>query len=777
MGRIANGLAGTLSVVAGMLGMASIASGATVFRSSALTTTKLAGDSSVESTVDSEHPGQAEAFPMVASTSGTVTSASFYLDATNAARNVRVGLYSDGGGHPGTLLTSSSVSYPRAGTWSTVSTSSTSIAAGTTYWLALLSTRYHLALRVGSSGTCSSQLSAQTSLSSLPSTWRAGQTSARCPVSAYVSGGATVASTPPAPSSPPPQVSGSSVEGQTVSSSTGSWSGSPSSYGYQWQDCASSGSGCASIAGATSSSYVLGSGDVGHAVRSVVTASNAAGSASAVSSVTQAVSVPPPTAAFTFSPSGPVAGQSVHFDASASTCASAPCSYSWADDPPSGGSSALGSGQTLDFTFQTSGTKYVTLTVTDSSGQTAGVEHDVSVATAPANSVAPANTTPPQVSGSTVQGSSLSTSNGSWSGSPTSYSYQWQDCDSSGASCTNISGATSSSYLLGSGDVGHTIRAVVTATNTAGSGSTSSAQTAVVTAAASGPVPCALTAAAESCWAAHTGVTGSTGYTEAQIEAGQGGFTHVTGDVTVTTPNTVISHEWISGCVAIKTTGVTIKDSLITTRDMCHGGNGQALGGAINDGGTGSGELQANLLVQDTTIDGQNVSVDTTGVGTVYFKCLRCNVFGFTHDITPSDHGTIQDSYIHDLTTGASGAHEEDVYADSATNVTVEHSYTRASGGNGYVTGAFMNGGTWAPPSNITLDNSYLEGDTGVDVQEGCGSTNVHVTNNAFSNNNGYGGTDFVYGFDSNDAGNQWTANYIPEQSNAALANPGTGGC
>ena len=43
----------------------------------------------------------------------------------------------------------------------------------------------------------------------------------------------------------------------------------------------------------------------------------------------------------------------------------APCSYVWADQPPSGGSWPLGSGQTLDFTFTGVGTKYVTLTVTD----------------------------------------------------------------------------------------------------------------------------------------------------------------------------------------------------------------------------------------------------------------------------------------------------------------------------------------------------------------------------------------------------------------------------
>ena len=62
-----------------------------------------------------------------------------------------------------------------------------------------------------------------------------------------------------------------------------------------------------------------------------------------------------------------------------------------------------------------------------------------------------------------------------------SYTYQWQHCNSSGGSCANVSGAaTSSTYLLGGGDVGDTLRIVVTATNSAGSTSSTSEATAIV---------------------------------------------------------------------------------------------------------------------------------------------------------------------------------------------------------------------------------------------------------------------------------------------------------
>ena len=99
----------------------------------------------------------------------------------------------------------------------------------------------------------------------------------------------------------------------------------------------------------------------------------------------------------------------------------------------------------------------------------------------------PANTALPVVSGSAQQGQRLTASNGSWTNSPTAFAYQWQDCDSSGANCSSIAGATTSSYMLASGDVGHTIRVVVIASNAGGQGAATSGQTATVTASAATP--------------------------------------------------------------------------------------------------------------------------------------------------------------------------------------------------------------------------------------------------------------------------------------------------
>ena len=300
-----------------------------------------------------------------------------------------------------------------------------------------------------------------------------------------------VVSTPPvsAPSNTAlPQITGTTTAGQQLATSNGSWSGSPTSYTYQWQDCDTAGANCGPIGGATSSGYKLTPSDVGHTVRAVITATNSGGSTPANSAPTAVVSLPPaPTAAFMYGPSSPVTGSAVSLDGTGSTCADAPCAYTWDDDggEPPVGSWPLGTGVTTQFTFQQAATKYVRLTVQDAAGRTATVEHDVVVSTPPVS--APSNTALPQITGTTTAGQQLTTSNGSWSGSPTSYTYQWQDCDTAGANCGPIGGATSSGYKLTPSDVGHTVRAVITATNSGGSGQASSDPSAVIAAAPISP--------------------------------------------------------------------------------------------------------------------------------------------------------------------------------------------------------------------------------------------------------------------------------------------------
>lgn len=81
-----------------------------------------------------------------------------------------------------------------------------------------------------------------------------------------------------------PTVSGSAREGETLTSTDGTFGGSASTATRQWERCATAaGSGCAPIPGATGVTYRLVTDDVGRFVRVVVTATNAAGSASQAS--------------------------------------------------------------------------------------------------------------------------------------------------------------------------------------------------------------------------------------------------------------------------------------------------------------------------------------------------------------------------------------------------------------------------------------------------------------------------------------------------------------
>jgi hypothetical protein len=101
--------------------------------------------------------------------------------------------------------------------------------------------------------------------------------------------------------------------------------------------------------------------------------------------------------------------------------------------------------------------------------------------------VAPQNTSLPSISGAARDGSSLQASKGGWANKPSSYSYQWQRCDSSGGACQPISGATGTHYTATSPDIGQRLKVAVTATNTAGSGSATSRPTDVFKATGSAP--------------------------------------------------------------------------------------------------------------------------------------------------------------------------------------------------------------------------------------------------------------------------------------------------
>jgi YD repeat-containing protein len=129
----------------------------------------------------------------------------------------------------------------------------------------------------------------------------------------------------------------------------------------------------------------------------------------------------------------------------------------------------------------------VVVTATNTEGAVAATSSQTTTVQA----IAPTNTVAPTITGTVQAGHTLTVATGTWSGStPLTYTYQWEDCNSSGAGCTNISGATASTYVLATGDVGHTIVASVTASNAslAGGGSASAASPATTVVTGSPPV-------------------------------------------------------------------------------------------------------------------------------------------------------------------------------------------------------------------------------------------------------------------------------------------------
>lgn len=83
---------------------------------------------------------------------------------------------------------------------------------------------------------------------------------------------------------------------------------------------------------------------------------------------------------------------------------------------------------------------------------------------------APYNTVVPVISATASKVGILQNgSNGSWSNSPTTFSYRWYRASSAGGSYAAIAGATTASYLPGSSDFNQHLKFEVTATNSTGS--------------------------------------------------------------------------------------------------------------------------------------------------------------------------------------------------------------------------------------------------------------------------------------------------------------------
>jgi hypothetical protein len=109
-------------------------------------------------------------------------------------------------------------------------------------------------------------------------------------------------------------------------------------------------------------------------------------------------------------------------------------------------------------------TLFIRLTVDHHGRQATADSHATSLVPS-----APANTTPPEVSGTARTGQLLTASLGAWTGTPPlAFTHQWERCGPSGLGCQAIAGAASATYVVTTADANMTLRVAVTAANGGG---------------------------------------------------------------------------------------------------------------------------------------------------------------------------------------------------------------------------------------------------------------------------------------------------------------------
>jgi hypothetical protein len=417
----------------------------------------------------------------------------------------------------------------------------------------------------------------------------------------------------------PPGISGSAVVGDTLTASTGEWTGSPTSYTYDWQDCDALGEGCLSASGpggSSGASYGLTAGDLNSAIRVLVSAGNAHGTTSAMSAPTATVlAVPPP----------------------------------------------------------------------------------------------PVNSTPPVVSGSPQEGKQLSASAGTWTGSPTAYGYRWRVCDSAGANCSAIAGAESSSLVLHSSEVGHTVRVVVTASNAEGATEASSAPTEPVKAKEkkqSKPTNCFENPESEG-----TARFEACGYPGPHNTAVQdcAALGHSSGSKVITTEGETVENTDITGSLIIDASHVTLNHDCVIA-------NGGGIGGSA---AIWLESTAASFTISDTTVRAENATTDwfeeaisndnaASGVPVVakdvFEDCGECL------------HGSfeVSESYvIADAGLGkAGGLHREPWYLNNGTAIGRDDTILDPENQTAIIFANVANGveHVEACSDHVTLENSFVAG-------------------------------------------------------------------
>jgi hypothetical protein len=271
-------------------------------------------------------------------------------------------------------------------------------------------------------------------------------------------------------SASPPSVSGALQQGAKLTASAGTWAGSGTiSYAYQWYRCDVNGAHCSSIHGATRGTYTQVAKDVGQTIGLTVRATDTTGTTAAYASLAGLVAGAGATPVATKQPpeSGePIVGQGLKVEAATWSATPAALTYAWRRCNQNGRLCTVVAGATTDsYTVTATDVGHVLL-----GAVTAGKQTVLSLSAGVVRAVpGPVASSRPAIGGTLQQGSRLTATAGSWSGSGTiTYAYQWYRCDATGAHCSSVHGATKGTYTLVVADVGKTIGLTVRATDSTG---------------------------------------------------------------------------------------------------------------------------------------------------------------------------------------------------------------------------------------------------------------------------------------------------------------------
>ena len=267
-----------------------------------------------------------------------------------------------------------------------------------------------------------------------------------------------------------PTITGEAKQGETLTADHGSWDGEPTAYAYSWRRCSIATGGCTSTGG-TSSTYTPRAADVGSTMVVVVTASNEGGASSpATSAQTEAVvaSRPINTAPPTISGLAKQ-GQTLFGQHGSWTNEPTSFAYTWLACPEDDPCAPIPGANGLTFVPGESEVGDVIVLRVVASNPAGASLAATSTGTDPVLPPIPSVVTRPTISGSAIEGQTLTLHRGTWTNEPTSFTQQWARCQASGT-CQAIDGATDITYTLVAADVGNRIVVSERAVNAAGSG-------------------------------------------------------------------------------------------------------------------------------------------------------------------------------------------------------------------------------------------------------------------------------------------------------------------